>query len=78
MESFQTILIAFACSRLIFAGQYMTSESICPYILRPIAESSGLARMASKKEYPRTYLDHHLLGHQRRPITDNDNVTRSN
>jgi hypothetical protein len=53
----------------------MTSESICPYTLRSIAESSGLARMAGKKEYPRTYLDHNLLGTQRRPITDSYDVT---
>jgi hypothetical protein len=48
VESFQTILIAFACSRLIFAGQYMTSESLITYTSCSIAESSGLAGMASK------------------------------
>jgi hypothetical protein len=28
-ESFETILIAFACSRVIFAAQYLTSSSFC-------------------------------------------------
>jgi hypothetical protein len=26
VESFETIMIAFACSRMIFAGQYLTSK----------------------------------------------------
>jgi len=76
VESFETILIAFACSRLIFAGQYMTSESICSYILRLIAEFSGLAGMAGETEHTRTYLDYHLPSDQWRIITGSYGATR--
>jgi hypothetical protein len=34
--------------------------------------------MAGKTKYPRTYLDHNLIGDQRRPITDSDDTTRPN
>lgn len=39
MESFETILIAFGCSRVIFAGQYLTSKST----LQTVLINSGMA-----------------------------------
>jgi hypothetical protein len=50
VESFQTILIAFACSRLIFAGQYMTSESLITYTSWSIADRKWLGWVGGQNE----------------------------
>jgi len=54
----------------------MTSESICSYILRLIAEFSGLAGMAGKTEYTRTYLDYNLPSNQRCSLSGSYGATR--